>query len=55
MGFPASNFDIIIPVFPCNKPFMCSVKIPNKRCKRCPNIMGKTCHKLSVCFFCLPD
>ena len=54
MGFPAGAFNIIIPIFPCNKPFMCSVKIPNKGCKGRPNIMGKARHKLAVGFFCLP-
>ena len=55
MSFPAGGFDIIIPIFPCNKPFMCSVKIPNKGCKGRPNIVGKARHKLAIGFFCLPD
>ena len=55
MGFPASNFDIIIPVFPCNKPLVCSIKISNQSGKGCPNIVGKARHKLAVGFLCLPD
>jgi len=55
MGFPTGGFNIIIPIFPCNKPFMCSVKIPDQRGKGCPNIVGKARHKLAVGFLCLPD
>ena len=55
MGFPTGGFNIIIPVFSCDKPFVCSIQIPDQSGKGRPNIVGKARHKLAVGFFCLSD